>query len=152
MRVFQNFRGRRKVFLGFFEGLLLALESLCLAVAASSFFPRFSFFFNVFDQVFFRILLFGSFFYFKAYNFCPHRLAPPPRTPEKKSIDPPPPPHSPFPGRATPAPPGQARVLAAPGSEITPWNSHARSADFWKSGYIPDHSPQALNIVLPTLT
>ena len=28
MRVFQNFRGRRRVFLGFFEGFLLALEKI----------------------------------------------------------------------------------------------------------------------------
>ena len=65
MRVFQNFRGRRRVFLGFFEGFLLALESLCLAVAASSFFPRFSVFLIFFDQIFFEFYFLGSFLYFK---------------------------------------------------------------------------------------
>ena len=61
MRVFQNFRGRRRVVLRFFEGFLLALESLCLAVAASSFFPRFSVFLIFFDQIFFDFYLFGHF-------------------------------------------------------------------------------------------
>ena len=51
------------------------LGSLCLAVAASSFFPRFSVFFNFFDQIFFEFYFLVSFLYFKElivaknYNF-----------------------------------------------------------------------------------
>ena len=65
MRVFQNFRGRRRVFLGFFEGFLLALESLCLAVSASSFFPRFSVFLIFFDFFFFDFYFFTHFSIFR---------------------------------------------------------------------------------------
>ena len=65
MRVFQNFRGRRRVFLGFFDGFLLALESLCLAVAASSFFLRFSVFLILFDLIFFKFSFFGLFSIFR---------------------------------------------------------------------------------------
>ena len=53
------------VFLRFFDGFLLALESLCLAVAASSFFPRFSFFFIFFDQIFFKFSFFDHFSIFR---------------------------------------------------------------------------------------
>ena len=45
--------------------------SLCLAVAASSFFLRFSVFKNFVRPDFFRILICLSFFYFKAKNFVP---------------------------------------------------------------------------------
>ena len=38
LRVFQNFRGRQKVFWGFFEGFLLALKKLSKIVWNSSFF------------------------------------------------------------------------------------------------------------------
>ena len=65
MRVFQNFRGRRRVFLGFFEGFLLALESLFFAVSASSFFPRFSCFKIFFDLIFFKFYFFGHFSIFR---------------------------------------------------------------------------------------
>ena len=65
LRVFQNFRGRRRVFLRFFEGFLLALESLCLAVSASSFFPRFSVFLIFFDLIFFKFYFFGHFSIFR---------------------------------------------------------------------------------------
>ena len=65
MRVFQNFRGRRRVFLGFFEGFLLALESLFFAVSASSFFPRFSVFLIFFDLIFFKFYFFGHFSIFR---------------------------------------------------------------------------------------
>ena len=41
MRVFQNFRGRRRVFLGFFEGFLLALEKLSSKTQKNSSFRRF---------------------------------------------------------------------------------------------------------------
>ena len=64
MKVFQNFGGRRRVFLRFFEGFLLALESLCLAVSASSFFPRFSLF-KIFFDFFFDFYFFGHFSIFR---------------------------------------------------------------------------------------
>ena len=50
--------GGGRFFYGFFEGFLLALESLCLAVSASSFFPRFSVFFNFFRLFWFIFFLF----------------------------------------------------------------------------------------------
>merc|ERR1711953_355364 len=63
LKVFQNFWGRRRFFLWFFEGFLLALESLCLAVSASSYFSKI-FGFLFFFLFFFRFLFFYSFFYF----------------------------------------------------------------------------------------
>ena len=65
LRVFQNFRGRRRVCLWFFEGFLLALESLCLAVAASSFFQRFSVFLIFPDLIFFDFYFFDHFSIFR---------------------------------------------------------------------------------------
>ena len=91
--------------------------------------------------------MFSTRFFFEFYSFghfsisrhrtlcpedCPDLLGPPSR----KAWTPPPSPAEP-PRR----PLGQARVLA-PGSEITPWNSHARSADSlggprWGPGKFP---------------
>ena len=49
------------VFLRFFDGFLLALESLCLAVSANSFFPSFSFFLIFFELFFYDFYLFTHF-------------------------------------------------------------------------------------------
>ena len=62
---FSKFPGAAEGFLGFFEGCLLALESLCLAVAASSFFPRFSDSLIFFDLIFFKFSFFGHFSNFR---------------------------------------------------------------------------------------
>ena len=86
----------------------------------------FSFFLIFSTRFFFEFHFFGHFSIFRHRTLCPEDCPDLPGSPSRKAWTSPPLP--PSPAEPPRRPLGQARVLA-PGSEITPWNSHARSAD-----------------------